>query len=324
VRLLIWIAFIAALAGARVAVADPELVNVELDAVSSSPCADAIAALDPHGEIVPAPACKRLQKLAVTGLGTVVLERVVASDPALFGYELVLSIERPNEPVTKALGFAAGGCGAGTCVAYKPRSARLVRLSTANGDPAFGVEVESIVEISHTFRDMGAPSSVVEQFRLACASRARVLDCKQVAIGGRGEDCRVIGWHGTAVRYSCNAEAQLVPSRSDDTAGIPEADIEQIQTLLRDVDRVIGDNVTDCASLVTQLDKLIAHDADAVARVHALAKPLPHSFDRELMSSLCRLEGSYTCLANVPAQDALGRLYAALGIKADFHLKPKP
>jgi hypothetical protein len=159
---------------------------------------------------------------------------------------------------------------------------------------------------------------------LACASRARVLDCKQLVLGGRNDDCRVIGWHGTAVRYACNAEAQLVPWRSDDTAGIPEPDIEQVETLLRHVDRVIGDNVTDCASLVTQLDTLIARDADAVAIVHALAKPLPHSFDRELMSSLRRLDGSYTCLANVPAQDALGRLFTALGIKADFHLKPKP
>jgi hypothetical protein len=84
VRLLIRIAFIATLAGTNVVTADPELVNVELDAVSSSPCADAIAALDPRGEIQPAPTCKRIQKLAVTGLGTVVLERVVMSDPALF------------------------------------------------------------------------------------------------------------------------------------------------------------------------------------------------------------------------------------------------
>jgi hypothetical protein len=171
---------------------------------------------------------------------------------------------------------------------------------------------------------MGPPRSVAEQFRLACASRARVLDCKQIVLGGRGDDCRVIGWHGTAVRYACNAEAQLVPGRSDDTAGIPEADIEQIQTLLRHVDRVIGDNVTDCASLVTQLDKLIAQDADAVAMVRALAKPLPRSFDRELTSSVRRLDGAYTCLANVPAQDALGRLFTALGIEADFHFKPKP
>jgi hypothetical protein len=160
--------------------------------------------------------------------------------------------------------------------------------------------------------------------RIACASRARVLDSKQIVLGGRNDDCRVIGWHGTAIRYACNAEAQLVPWRSDDTAGIPEADIEQVKELLFHVDRVIADNTNDCASLVMQLDKLIARDADAVAMVRALAKPLPSSFDRELMSSLRRLDGAYTCLANVPAQDALGRLFTALGIKADFHLKPKP
>jgi hypothetical protein len=321
---------IASLAEARVAAADPEVENVELDAVSSSPCADAIAQLDPQGEVKPAPACKQLQRLAVNGLGTVALKRVVTSDAAIAGYVLVLSVEQPAGTRWKALWFSSGGCGAGTCVDYKPRSARLVRIDPTgvpNGDPAFGVEIESMVEVSHTFKDMGPAVTTAEHFRLACSARARVLDCKQMVLGGRGPDCRALGWHGTAVRYRCTGEAQLVPARSDDTAGIPQADVERMYTLMQHVDRVIADNFADCASLASQLDKLVARDAELFTLARGLASPaaaLPAPFARELQHSVSRLIGAQTCALNVPVQDALGRTFHALGLKADFHLAPKP
>ncbi len=311
----------------KVADAEPldDLTDVELEPISSSPCDDATAQLDPQHEATKPPRCRQLQQLAVAGLGTVELDRWSGSTIST-GYVLVLLVRLPTETRFAVLGLWGGGCGAGTCVEYKPRSARLVRLG--GSDRAFGVEVESTAEITHTFRDMGPPQSLPEDYRLACAARARVIDCKAIRLGGRSNDCRALGWDGTAVRYRCTGETQLVPGRAADTDGIPQADIERVAALLRDIDHTIAQNEYDCSELVKQLDKLLDREAEAIALARAIASPpgrLPGSLEHELFSSIRRLDGYGTCALDVPSQDALERLFHALGYaSANFHLPPKP
>ena len=156
------------------------LVDVELDAVSSSPCADAaIAALDPARrdragtdvQVTPEARGHRARHRRARARGGVrsgaVRLRARAVDRAA---------ERARDEGARVRGRRLR-CRDVRRVQAAIRAARSAdRREWRSGISV--VEVESAVEISHTFRDLGAPSSVVEQFRLACASRARVLDCK--------------------------------------------------------------------------------------------------------------------------------------------------
>jgi len=308
------------------AAASGEITSVELEPISSSPCDDAIALLDPQHEVAPPPTCKKLDRLRVPDLGIVELDRVAGSSPT--GYALVLSVQlKPANVVFKTLTFDVGGCGAGTCVDYAQRSARIVRLD-AKPDPAFGVEVESVVHVSHTFGDLGPATDLPEHYRLACAARAGVLDCKEIAFGGRRDDCRVIGWRGTNVRYSCTGEAVLVPGRSSDIDGIPQAKVERIDQLMTHIDRTIWENRDDCPRIVKQLDKLIdrEHDEFEVARTfNTPPGKLPKSLSRGLARGVDHLTGSHTCLTDQAVQAALNRLMGALGYNPMvFQLKPQP
>ena len=291
--------------------ANDEVVNVELEPISRSPCDDAIAQLDPNHEIQPALTCKKVEQLRLGSTATIEIDRVVGMNASL-GYALVLSVhQRPDDTVWKLFRYASE-CHTGTCNDYTLRSAHLLQLDP-KGDPSFGLELETADHVSHTFKDMGSGGEFPMHDRLACAFRARVLDCKQITLGG---DCRVLGWNGTAVRYACTNEAQLVPMRGDDADGIPQADVERVSQLYSQIDRTIAENQRDCGDLVKQLDKLVDRERDAVSLARALNTPsgtLRQRFTMELRSSLTRLSGAHTCLEQKPVQDALARLTTALG-----------
>jgi hypothetical protein len=302
--------------------ADGELTSVELQPVSASACEDTIAWLDPHHEASPALACKKLDQLKVPGLGTVELHRI---DVALgSGFAIVVVLRRDDNIEFRPLAFTSGGCATGTCVDHTFRRAHLVRLDPK--DPTFGVEVDDDLIVSHTFKDMGPGYTSHAFYRLACASRARVLDCKEIVVGGRGTDCRVLGWHGTAVRYECAGETLLVPSRPDDMEGVPQIDADRVQKLDGQIDRVIAENQRDCADLVKQLDRLIDRERDGFALRRSLYSggKLPARFEKSILNSINRMSGAHTCLSDPAVQQALGRLWTALGYPVKASTSPRP
>lgn len=316
-RRLLALVVLAAPAVARADIAAPpasdgEVSTLELEDASASPCDDAAAELDPQHEAQPPLACTRARRLRVAKLGTVELLRVTGG--LYDGFALVLAVHRPGGTLAAPILFAHGGCGAGTCREDDLRSARLVRLDP-KGDPAFGLEVEFEVDVTHTSRDLGAPYVQRDHYRAACAWRAGVLDCKQVVLG---DGCRMNGWTGTRVRYACTAQTELVPPRLADAPRIPQADLEAVEQLMSDLRREIWDNRDDCARMATRIGAVLDHDVDAAAIARSLNTPpskIPARFARDLQHAFDPLTGAHTCFADKGVQAALHQLSRALGFR---------
>jgi hypothetical protein len=316
-----------AIIGTTASAAPDTPASIELEHASGAPCDSAIARLDPQHEAQPALACTAVAHLAVPNLGAVELDRV-ARQPAELGYALVLVVKQPSDTWWKLIVPSRAGCTTGTCIAPSLRSANLVRLD-ANGDPAFGVEVETTLDVTYSHDVRPTHAKFLEHDRLACAARAGVLDCKELDIGGYGSDCRVLGWHGTSVRYSCVESAELVPGRvNDDTAGILEADLDRMWHLVNDLDRVLFENQRDCSELAKQLDRMLDRDRETVALARSINTPaghLPKGFVAQLEQAMNRLSGgSGSCLLDPTSQAAIDRVFVALGYQAMKWPGPKP
>ncbi|MFT3696523.1 MAG: hypothetical protein QM831_25510 [Kofleriaceae bacterium] len=271
---------------ASVAAADPLPDVLELAPLTGSPC-DVVAGK-----------CTKLQTLKLKDVGSVDVYRISSNDPTP-SFTIELALHMGDTTLGATLDQRASMCGTGTCRDYHFKAAKLVMLKSQ--EVAFGVELEATADVSHTFKDMGAPYTEKRSLRVACVIHGDV-DCKTLDLGY----CEATGWTETRVLYRCAGTTDLGTFRDPDTNGISQEELAQISDLEMKLTFAGAGKTHTCQRLAAALTAIFDDHPEALDTIRRLAPNVPKSISRRLGNSMMHIDQE--CLRDKSVLDQIARI----------------